>query len=384
MADSKALQDIGAPILKNIVEYKKCGMLDMERQGILAKLIRGRWCHRFLIVSKGSKENCSWCLFCYEDQFSKKAEAVYILRECKCVEDYTDIKNPDITGLSVRFTDAYRKDLVFACPSLESKEIWKNALQSGITESQNYSADSGFASGGSTRDLLIDPLANQYVTESIIRQSRYGYEDIDDADILMTESKSEKEMKQKHKPHRKTSVDENMKSLTDPYYINMKQSPIRMNDVHMALSGSEDSQPTSGSSQGFLSVRSPSTVPSLCSGTQETDQTEDEGNTCLKTIEESSDESSVESTTYENLKFLQDEYLQDNKEEMISQKWIAEQPIGTFIIRLGTTTKKGGKVYLSESRTFHTLDDLVNFYRFHDLPSRHIQQKLTRGYKSEK
>ncbi|XP_053406830.1 uncharacterized protein LOC123534102 isoform X3 [Mercenaria mercenaria] len=262
--------------------------------------------------------------------------------------------------------------------------------------------DSGFASGGSTRDLLIDPLANQYVTESIIRQSRYGYEDIDDADILMTESKSEKEMKQKHKPHRKTSVDENMKSLTDPYYINMKQSPIRMNDVHMALSGSEDSQPTSGSSQGFLSVRSPSTVPSLCSGTQETDQTEDEGNTCLKTIEESSDESSVESTTYENLKFLQDEYLQDNKEEMISQKWIAEQPIGTFIIRLGTTTKKelcvntgngvkiykvlekGGKVYLSESRTFHTLDDLVNFYRFHDLPSRHIQQKLTRGYKSEK
>ncbi|XP_060563384.1 uncharacterized protein LOC132722826 isoform X2 [Ruditapes philippinarum] len=322
-----ALHDVGASNLRDLADYKKCGNLHEKRHGKFNKLVRGKWCPCFLIVSRISKTSPSWALFCYHDQFSTRAHHVFILRECESVDDYKSEDEP-IIGFCVTFIDKQRKMLIFACPSKESKEIWMQALRSGITESQSCSADSGISSGGS---LMMDPVSNTYVTESTIRQSRYGlYEDMDQLPVGTDQEKPSKhgaeykpeadanspntqryqrqeavEMAsiggKKDKSHKHTGREQKVHSESH-YYDYNSQDEHRMEKQKMT-----QEEQNSTDRFDFLSVTAPlpSTENTQSGGTQETSHIGGDDNTCVKTMAVPDEFDSNEN--YENLVFNRDQ-----------------------------------------------------------------------------
>ncbi|XP_053407216.1 uncharacterized protein LOC123546952 [Mercenaria mercenaria] len=176
MASTRETTEIGAKAQRKLLEYKNCGgllILEEKKYFFQSK----KWVQRYFIISKGAKSYCTWNFYCFADQFANKAEWTYSMLEMESVRIY-DIESDDVIAFRIVFLDPTIPNLILGCDTNENREIWMNHINEAIEEAHSYSADSGFASGGSVASLRTSR-DSKYSK----RESHNKYDTIEDADI---------------------------------------------------------------------------------------------------------------------------------------------------------------------------------------------------------
>lgn len=139
---------IGAKHLKSLTVYVHCG--------VLMEMKKKKYSYCFVVISKGANDIC---LYCFENQFSSKAQYVLNVKDFENT-DYYECENEDTVGFKIMFQDVTKSPRIYICSNQKESLDWIMEINKAINNSYSITNnDSGFGSASSagTNEILQIP-----------------------------------------------------------------------------------------------------------------------------------------------------------------------------------------------------------------------------------
>lgn len=372
------LKSIGAQDLIQVGSPTYEGFLRKRGGRFQSLLGSSKWKQRFVVISQG-------CVYCFKDEYAEKPQSAFSLAVYGSVLEASFPNILNVFEIQHEYTSTPSQ--FFACETEAKKTTWMAYIEEAIRLAHQHIGENQKLSSGSDEGISMTPNRRKSHAplpplpptpdEMAAAGSKYKHQSKSEYSLESDDEGEEYTEIKDHQETRQTAPQGSSlpKGVTGGIRVMQLDAPKR---------------------QDTMSKRPALPLPATPGQKQ--------APTSSKTMyEDVNTKPSTGKPDYINEDiFKEEEFFFNSTDKAKAHRLLSNQPVGTFLVRLGNSTptvlsvqtsigikefqiveNEASKVSINRTQYFPTLQNMLCYYNQNDLPKKEYTVKLKRGYKSK-